>query len=87
MYNNFNISSNFKLTRTAVNEILQIMNNIEASKAAGVDKFSGIFIKGSVKVLAKAISLLCNLSIFSGVFPGAFKLAKLNQLFKKGSKI
>ena len=87
MYNNFNISSNFKLTRTAVNEILQIMNNIEASKAAGVDKFSGIVIKGSVKVLAKAISLLCNLLIFSGVFPGAFKLAKLNQLFKKGSKI
>ena len=52
-YKNFNISSNFELTHATENEILDIMNNTEVSKAAGIDKFSGRFLNDNAKVLAE----------------------------------
>ena len=62
------------------------MSNIESSKAAGVDKLSGRFLKDGVNILAKPISALCNLSISQGVFPSTCKVAKLKPIFKKGKK-
>ena len=57
-YKNFNISSNFELTHATENEILDIMNNIEVSKAAGIDKFSGRFLNDNAKVLAEPKPLM-----------------------------
>ena len=62
------------------------MTNIESSKAAGVDKLSGRFLKDGANILAKPISAICNLSISQGVFPNACKVAKLKPIFKKGKK-
>ena len=62
------------------------MTNIQSSKAAGVDKFSGRFLKDGVNILAKPISALCILSISQRVFPSACKFAKLKPIFKKGKK-
>ena len=62
------------------------MTNIESSKAARVDKFSGRFLKDDANILAKHISALCNLSISKGVFPSACKVAKLKPIFKKRKK-
>ena len=47
---------------------------------------SEIFIKHGASLLATPIKQLCNLSISSGRFPNACKIAKLNPLFKKGPK-
>ena len=57
------------------------MTNIESSKATGVDKLSGRFLKDGANILAKLISALYNLSISQGVFPSAFKVAKLKPTF------
>ena len=62
------------------------MTNIESSKAAGVDKLSGRFLKDGTNILARPISVLCNFSISQGVFPSAYKVAKLKPIFKKGKK-
>ena len=62
------------------------MTNIESSKAAGVHKLSGRFIKDGASILAKPISALCNLSVSQGVFPNACKVAKQKRIFKKGKK-
>ena len=62
------------------------MTNIEISKAAGVDKLSGRFLKDGANILSKPISTLCNLSISQGVFPNACQVAKLKPIFKKGKK-
>ena len=62
------------------------MTNIESSKAAGVDKLSGKFLKDSANILAKPISAIYNLSISQGVFPNACKIAKLKPIFKKEKK-
>ena len=62
------------------------MQDIKSSKAAGIDKLSGRFLKDGADILAKPVSALCNLSISRGVFPSACKVAKLKPIFKKGKK-
>ena len=39
------------------------MENIKSSKAAGVDKLSGRFLKDGDDILAKLVSVLCNLPV------------------------
>ena len=80
------ISDDFCLSNTSEEKVLKIMTNIEISKAAGVDKLSGRFLKDGANILAKSISTLCNLSISQGVFSNACKVAKLKPIFKKGKK-
>ena len=82
-YSSFTISDYFCLSNTSEEKVL---TNIESSKAAGVDKLSGRFLKDGANILAKPISALCNISISQGVFPSACKVAKLKPIFKKGKK-
>ena len=74
------------MSNTSEEKILKIIPKIESSKAAGVDKRSGRFLKDGTNILAKPISALCSLSISQGVFPSACKVAKLKPIFKKGKK-
>ena len=62
------------------------MTNVESSKAAGLDKRFGRFLKDGTNILVKAISAGCNLSISQRVFPNSCKVAKLKSIFKKGKK-
>ena len=62
------------------------MQFIDISKAAGIDKISGRFLKDGANILAKPIAKICNISISSGLFPSDCKIAKLKPLYKKGSK-
>ena len=61
------------------------MKNFEVTKAAGLDQISGKVLK-DVRILAKPISELCNLSMALGSFPDVCKITKVRPLFKKGSK-
>ena len=63
------------------------MGNIEISKASGIDKLPGRFLKDGAKILSKPITEMYNLSISHGIFPNACKVAKLKPIFKKGKKV
>ena len=63
------ISNDFCLSNTSEEKVLKIMTNIEISKAVGVDKISGRFLKDGANILAKPISTFYNLSISQGVYP------------------
>ena len=54
-------TSNFDLQHNTEDEILQIINSIEVSKAAVVDTFSGGVLKSGTKVLVQPVkpSLAC----------------------------
>ena len=65
--------------------MLIIFKNINISKAAGLDNLSGHFLKNVAKVWAKSITDLCNLSVTSEKFPDSCKIAKLKEIYKKGS--
>ena len=61
--------------------------NIQISKASGIDKLPGRFLKDGAKILSKSISEICSLSISHGIFPNACKVAKQKPIFKKGKKV
>ena len=44
-------------------KVLEILQCIDISKAAGIDKISGSFLKDGANILAKPIAEICNTSI------------------------
>ena len=80
------LTDNFNLTLPAKKKVLEVLQFFDISKAAGIDKISGRFLKDGVNILAKPIAKICNISISSGLFPSDCKIAKLKPLYKKGSK-
>ena len=71
---------------TTEKKVLQVLQCINISKAAEVDKISRKFWKDGSDTLAKSIAKLCNISIFSGLFSSDYKIAKSKPLYQKGSK-
>ena len=71
---------------TTEKKVLEVLQFIDISKAAGIDKISGRFLKDGANILAKRIAKICNISISPGHFPSDCKIAKLNPLYKKRSK-
>ena len=87
-YKNLNLEENcFILKPTNEVVILKLLEDINPSKAAGLDNLSGKFLRDGATLLAEPITKLCNLSIELATFPDDCKIAKLKPLFKKGSKI
>ena len=85
-YKDIELKDNFNLNLTMEKKVLEVLQFIDISKAAGIDKISGKFLKDSANILAKPIANMCNISISSGLFPSNCKIAKLKPLYKKGSK-
>ena len=63
--------------------MLKIIQIIEISKAARIDKLSEIFLKDEAKILAELLRGICH-SITSRTFANSCKVAKPKQIFKKG---
>ena len=66
--------------------MLKHLQNINTSKAAGLDKLACKFLKEGASILAAPIKEICNLSINLSIFPKKSKPAKPKPLYKKGSK-
>ena len=82
--NRISPSKVFSFSSTNETNILHLLNNINPSKAAGLDNIAGKFLKEGSTVLAMPLTQICNLSITLSVFPNKCKHAKLKPLFKKG---
>ena len=76
-------TNSFNLATVSENTILNILKNINVSKAAGLDNLFGRFLKDVAEVVAKPITDLCNLSINSGKFCESCKIAKLKPIYIK----
>ena len=85
-FKKLSLSENFKLDSITEGYLLNVLKNVEVTKAAGIDQISGTFLKHGAQILAKPISGLRNLSMALGSFPDACKIIKVKLLFKKGSK-
>ena len=85
-YKNIKLKDNFNLDLTTEKKVLEVLQFIDISKAAGNDKISVRFLKDGANILEKPIAKICNISISSGLFPSECKISKLKPLYKKGSK-
>ena len=85
-YSHLGLTKKFDLLPTEKDYVLKILKDIGTSKAAGIDRLPGRFLKDGADVLAKPVTDICNLSISLNKFQRAFKLAKAKPIFKKGRK-
>ena len=75
-----------KRSSTEKDYVLTILRENKTSKAAGIDRLAGRFLKDDADVLGKPVTDICNLSIYLNKFPNAFNLAKAKPIFKKERK-
>ena len=85
-YQHMNLSDSFSLFPTSSENVIKLLEEINPSKATGLDNIAGRFLKDGATAFAEPLSELCNLSILQSKFPDGCKQAKLKPLFKKGSK-
>ena len=67
-YEKFPLPENFKLDSITEGYLFNVLKNFKVIKGAGLDQISGKFLKDEVRILAKPISELCNLSMALGSF-------------------
>ena len=58
-------------------EVLQLLNNIDKSKACGPDKISGKMLKMTAHSIASSVTKLFNQSITTNTFPKCWKLSSV----------
>ena len=75
----------FSFSRIDEEIILKLLQEMDPSKATGIDGLTGKFLKDEAPYLSSPITQLCNLSISLSIFPEKCKIAKLKPLYKKGS--
>ena len=85
-YKNIELKDNFNLNLPTEKKVLEVLQFIDISKAAGIDKISGIFLKDGANILAKPMAKICNIVISSGLFSSDCKIAKLKPLYKQDPK-
>ena len=85
-YKKHNLKENSIFPNIQSDKVFKTLKNFDATKASGIDDLSGAFLKNGAKLLTTPIPQLCNLSISSGTFPDACKIAKLKPLFKKDTR-
>ena len=85
-YKDFNVKNKFQFSHVTDETILDILKNLDVTKATGIDNIAAIFLKDGAEILASPIAQLCNLSISTSTFPDDCKTAKLVPIYKKGSK-
>ena len=85
-YKKHNLKENLIFANIQSDKVFKILKNFDETKASGIDDLSGTFVKDSAKLLTTPITQLCNLSISSGTFPDAYKIAMLKPLFKNGTR-
>ena len=87
-HSHLNLHSNdFSLQASNHDVVLKLLEEINPSKAVGIDNIGGKFLKDGAPILAEPITKLCNLSIRLSTFPKKWKIAKLKPLYKKGPKL
>ena len=76
----------FKLHPTSTNKVLSLLNRLNKSKAAGLDKISARLIRECAYLICIPIRDIFNQSISQGIFPDDWKCSKVTPLFKQGDR-
>ena len=74
---------NFNFSEISPEIILNILESLNPSKAAGINNLSGKFLKDDTDIFTRLISQLCNLPIKLNLFPRSCKIVEIKLFFKK----
>ena len=82
-----NINESMFLYDTNQAEILNLISNLETRKACGYDHITNKTLKSTSYVVTPFLVNLFNECMKQGIFPDAYKSAKVIPLFKGGNKV
>ena len=82
----FNDDTNFTIPFINYSFVSNYLANMDVTKATGLDGIGPRLLKIAPNALTPSITYMINKSIESGVFPGTWKNAKVNPIFKAGDK-
>ena len=76
----------FQISCMKLPELLCIIKSLDTNKATGLDGISAKLLKSAAHVISPSLLEIINVSISTGIFPDALKLAKLIPPHKGGAK-
>ena len=86
IYHGDKIAEGIQPFTTDVDEVIELCKGIETYKSAGLDKLSSKVCKDAFLALPDQLAYIFNCSLISGIFPDAWKIAKVVPLFKGGNR-
>lgn len=69
-----------------VNEVLQALRTLDASKSAGYDTLPPLFLKECAQAISLPLTMIFNKSLSSAVFLQEWKMSYISPIFKSGQK-
>ena len=79
-------NSLLQFTQISELEVISAINNLENKTSYGCDGISNKLLKLIKNEISKPITLIVNQCLTTGIFPTAFKIAKVKPIYKKGNK-
>ena len=76
----------FQLSTVTIAQVCSALNNVDVSKATGLDKISARLIRECSDIICVPICHIFNQSINQGIFPEDWKCARVTPLFKDGKR-
>lgn len=74
------------ITPATVDEVIKIINDLDANTSSGIDNISTKSIKCLKTLIAPELTLCLNNCLDQGIFPASLKIAKVVPIYKSGKK-
>ena len=80
------INNSFEFRPTDSGQVLKLLNKLNKTKRAGLDKLSSRLIRECTDLISPHISISFNCCLTTGTFPDDWKLVKVTPIFKQGDR-
>ena len=80
------INNRFEFRPTDNGQVLKLLNKLNKSKRAGLDKLSSRLIRECADLISPYVSIIFNCCLTIGIFPDDWKLVKVTPIFKQGDR-
>ena len=67
-------------------EVFNLIQKIPSNKASGLDNISARLLKEASPIVTRSLTFIINQSITTGIFPNAWKRARVSSIFKEGRR-
>ena len=76
----------FKLAEVSCQEVFNLIQKIPSNKTSSLDNISARLLKEASPIVTLRLTFIINLSFITGIFPNAWKRARVSPIFKEDLK-
>ena len=71
------------MAKVSCQEVFNLIQKIPSNKASGLDNISARLLKEASPIVTRSLTFIINQSIATGIFPNAWKRARVSPIFKE----